>query len=441
MTATIIPAPVQAGVATTVRGPLAVAAGESVPRSNTRPSPNASQGAFSALFLALRPNTATPADARLAATTAAAAGVVQASQDAASTAWTAGIEPLPAPPEAAASGSSTGEALPADGNDLPPPDVTTLLASLAPPGALPGALPDAVPGAAAPLTPITAPTDGVPAPPTPMAPITGQPAAAANPAQAMADRAGMETRAPAADPSVHGQPHRADPDALPLGNDTASVATADSSTPTADQTPLPSDARARLDALLQAAPRLTAGSETGAAPILATTPATGSAAPGSAPAAQPATALPFDASPALEPLADRDAWSQNLGDRLLLMAERGVQSATLRLHPEHLGQMQIRIHVDEDGSAQVLFSAQQAPTRDALEHAIPRLRELFADQGLNLMQANVDAGRNGFAQRGFAAAAPAWSNWSNDEHEAATLAAAPAWQIQPLSSRRVDIFV
>ncbi len=437
MTATIIPDPVQAGLATTARGPLTVATGTSAPGSHTGPSPNASQGAFSALLLALRPNTATPADASLAAMTTAAAGAVQASQAAASTAWTDGIEPLSAPPEAAAPGSSTGEALPADGNDLPPPDVTTLLASLAPPGALP----DALPGAAAPPSPVAAPTDSLSAPPTRIAPITGQPADAAHPAQAVAGRAGMATQEPAADPAIHGQQHRADPDPLPTGNDAASVSTADSSTPTADPTPLPSDARARLDALLQGAPRLTAGSETGAAPILATTPPTGSVAPGSAPAAQPATPLPFDASPALEPLADRDAWSQNLGDRLLLMAERGVQSATLRLHPEHLGQMQIRIHVDEDGSAQVLFSAQQAPTRDALEHAIPRLRELFADQGLNLMQANVDAGRNGFAQRGFAAAAPAWSNWSNDEHEAATLAAASAWQIQPLSSRRVDIFV
>ncbi|MBW7930359.1 MAG: flagellar hook-length control protein FliK [Gammaproteobacteria bacterium] len=103
--------------------------------------------------------------------------------------------------------------------------------------------------------------------------------------------------------------------------------------------------------------------------------------------------------PTLQPAGDQEAWSKGLGERLLLMVDKGLQSARLRLHPEHLGPMEIRIHVDEDGATRVLFSAHHGQTREALEQTIPRLHELFAEQGLNLSQANVDAGRRGAFDR------------------------------------------
>ena len=42
---------------------------------------------------------------------------------------------------------------------------------------------------------------------------------------------------------------------------------------------------------------------------------------------------PFDSLPALQPLSDSNAWSQGLGERLLLMADKGLQSATIKLQP------------------------------------------------------------------------------------------------------------
>jgi hypothetical protein len=151
----------------------------------------------------------------------------------------------------------------------------------------------------------------------------------------------------------------------------------------------------------------------------------------------------LDALPVLEPLGDRDALAQGLGERLLLMADKGLQSATLKLQPEHLGPMEIRISVDDDGSAQVHFSAHQSQTRDALENAIPRLRELFAEQGLSLMQANVDSGRNSFAQRGFPVL-PAWlqAQARNPEADAgATTTQELAWRLARRSEHRVDLLV
>jgi flagellar hook-length control protein FliK len=154
-----------------------------------------------------------------------------------------------------------------------------------------------------------------------------------------------------------------------------------------------------------------------------------------------APTAPLDAMPVLQPLADPDAWSQNLGDRLLMMAENGMQSARLKLHPEHLGPLEIRISVDDNGASRVSFSAHHPQTREALEHAIPKLRELFADQGLNLAHANVDSGRGAFAQRDMDARSDSWREWTGDDFDEPLAPLATAWSIGRASERRVDVFV
>jgi flagellar hook-length control protein FliK len=56
--------------------------------------------------------------------------------------------------------------------------------------------------------------------------------------------------------------------------------------------------------------------------------------------------------------------------------------------PENMGPVEVRISV-QDGSASVAFNAAHADTRAALEQALPRLREMFSTQGLNLSDASV----------------------------------------------------
>ncbi len=91
------------------------------------------------------------------------------------------------------------------------------------------------------------------------------------------------------------------------------------------------------------------------------------------------------------------AWKDELGTQLTWMATKGLESASLRLSPEHLGPLDIRISVRE-GEASVYFGATHPDTRSALEQSLPRLRELFAAQGLVLADAGVsrDAPRNAF---------------------------------------------
>lgn len=82
------------------------------------------------------------------------------------------------------------------------------------------------------------------------------------------------------------------------------------------------------------------------------------------------------------------AWADELGTRMTLMADRGQHSASLRLSPEHLGPLEVRIAIRDD-QASVWFGAAHADTRAAIEQALPRLRELFASQGMLLADAGV----------------------------------------------------
>lgn len=96
-------------------------------------------------------------------------------------------------------------------------------------------------------------------------------------------------------------------------------------------------------------------------------------------------------------------WADEIGTRLTMMTEQGKQAASLRLSPEHLGPLEIRIAIRDD-QASVWFGAAHADTRAAIEHALPRLRELFEAQGMTLADAGVyqEAPREqGNAERNF----------------------------------------
>lgn len=81
-------------------------------------------------------------------------------------------------------------------------------------------------------------------------------------------------------------------------------------------------------------------------------------------------------------------WSEEIGSRLTMMVEQGKHTASLRLSPEHLGPLEIQISMNDD-QASVYFGAAHADTRAALENALPKLREMFASQGLSLADAGV----------------------------------------------------
>jgi flagellar hook-length control protein FliK len=92
---------------------------------------------------------------------------------------------------------------------------------------------------------------------------------------------------------------------------------------------------------------------------------------------------------ALAPLGDSATFATGLGERLVALGRDGLQTARLRLHPESLGALEVRIRVDA-GQAEVWFGTGQADARDAIEGTLPRLREMFAAQGIELGRVQVE---------------------------------------------------
>ncbi|MFP4182286.1 MAG: flagellar hook-length control protein FliK [Thiohalospira sp.] len=90
-------------------------------------------------------------------------------------------------------------------------------------------------------------------------------------------------------------------------------------------------------------------------------------------------------------------WDQALGERVVFMARNGIQSANVRLHPQNLGPLDIRVSVQND-QASVNFNVQNATTREAVEQALPRLRELFEQQGMDLVDVDVSDQDQQFAE-------------------------------------------
>lgn len=85
-------------------------------------------------------------------------------------------------------------------------------------------------------------------------------------------------------------------------------------------------------------------------------------------------------------------WGAAIGERLVWMAKGEMQRAELKLTPPNLGPLEIRLTVNDD-KASVAFVSHHAATRDAIEAALPRLREMLAQDALQLVRADVGGGQ------------------------------------------------
>jgi flagellar hook-length control protein FliK len=88
------------------------------------------------------------------------------------------------------------------------------------------------------------------------------------------------------------------------------------------------------------------------------------------------------------------AWDNQVGQKVIWMVGGEDQSATLELNPPDLGPVQVVLNVSND-LASVTFSSQQLEVRQALENALPRLREMMSESGIALGEALVNAGAEG----------------------------------------------
>jgi flagellar hook-length control protein FliK len=82
------------------------------------------------------------------------------------------------------------------------------------------------------------------------------------------------------------------------------------------------------------------------------------------------------------------AWGQALGNQVVWALNQGLPAAALHLSPPELGPVSVHIRLDQD-QASIAFSSPHVAVRDAIEAAMPRLRDMLGDQGIALVNVNV----------------------------------------------------
>ena len=93
-------------------------------------------------------------------------------------------------------------------------------------------------------------------------------------------------------------------------------------------------------------------------------------------------------SPVLTKPLTHPEWSKDLGNQIIWMNSKELSTAEIKMNPEHLGPISVRIDLTQD-QASVEFTAQHAAVKEALEASIPKLREMLGTQQLNLTNVTI----------------------------------------------------
>ncbi|WP_017924952.1 flagellar hook-length control protein FliK, partial [Burkholderia glumae] len=140
---------------------------------------------------------------------------------------------------------------------------------------------------------------------------------------------------------------------------------------------------------------------TSADPNAAQTALAAAASQQAAPLAQTAAATTAGAAAtelAIGPRVGTPDWSDALSQKVVFLSNAHQQSAALTLNPPDLGPLQVVLNV-ADNHAHALFVSQHPQVREAVEAALPKLREAMEAGGLSLGSANVSDGGAGFARQ------------------------------------------
>lgn len=101
----------------------------------------------------------------------------------------------------------------------------------------------------------------------------------------------------------------------------------------------------------------------------------------------PAAAAPSGALSISTPLTQA-AWAEDFSQKITWIATQRNQSAELHLNPPQLGPLEVVLKISGD-QATASFTSPHAAVREAIEQALPRLREMLAESGIMLGNAMV----------------------------------------------------
>ncbi len=92
---------------------------------------------------------------------------------------------------------------------------------------------------------------------------------------------------------------------------------------------------------------------------------------------------------AIETSVRSPAFPAELGDKVVWLASRQGQFAELSLNPPQMGALEVRLNLSGTGDASAQFFSPNPIVREAIDAALPRLREMLAQAGINLGEAEV----------------------------------------------------
>ncbi|WP_353075369.1 flagellar hook-length control protein FliK [Stenotrophomonas sepilia] len=96
----------------------------------------------------------------------------------------------------------------------------------------------------------------------------------------------------------------------------------------------------------------------------------------------------FNGEPTPKPVLGDDGFDQAIGARLGWLADQRIGHAHIRLSPDDMGPVDVRLQLNGD-KVHASFSSPHVDVRQALESSLPRLRELLGEQGFQLAHADV----------------------------------------------------
>ncbi|EGU42513.1 flagellar hook-length control protein FliK [Vibrio splendidus] len=89
--------------------------------------------------------------------------------------------------------------------------------------------------------------------------------------------------------------------------------------------------------------------------------------------------------------------NEQVAEKVQMMMSKNLKNLDIRLDPPELGQMKIRMTMNND-VANVHFTVNSQQARDVIEQTLPRLREMLAQQGMQLADSSVQQQSSGQGQ-------------------------------------------
>lgn len=138
----------------------------------------------------------------------------------------------------------------------------------------------------------------------------------------------------------------------------------------------------------------------------------------------------------------QQAWGDALSERIAMNAAKDIKQVTIHLDPPELGSLELKLQIKDDQQTQVQVQVQSPQVKEALESSAQRLKDMLANQGLELSEFDVQTGaEQGKGQDGHSAEGVAQSEQQDSD---ASLAEGEELSLdiqRPKNNNLLDTFV